>query len=96
MPQFPLRSRDKSGFLTLAGAALTSLVAVLCCAGIPAALSFAGTLGLGILVENHLLLPLMTASLGLGLWGAFRNFRRTGRRFFFWVIWPPPWPFPWA
>ncbi|MGC8530334.1 MAG: MerC domain-containing protein [Leptospirillia bacterium] len=53
-----------------------SLVAVLCCLGIPAMLSFMGAVGLGILVKKHLLFPLMVGSLLLGGWGAFMSYRR--------------------
>ena len=57
------------------GAALVTLVAVLCCAGVPALLSFVGAIGLGVLIQKHLLFPLMVASLLMGTWGAFRSYR---------------------
>lgn len=57
------------------GAALVTLVAVLCCAGVPALLTFVGTIGLGILIRKHLLFPLMVGALLLGTWGATRSYR---------------------
>ena len=53
-----------------------SLVAVLCCLGIPSILSFMGAVGLGVLVKKHLLFPLMVGSLLLGGWGAIMSYRR--------------------
>lgn len=57
------------------GAAFVTLIAVLCCAGVPALLSFVGAIGLGVLIKKHLLFPLMVASLLLGSWGAYRSWR---------------------
>ncbi len=57
------------------GAAFVTLFAVLCCAGIPAILSFVGAIGLGVLIKKHLLFPLMVGSLLLGGWGAWRSYR---------------------
>jgi mercuric ion transport protein len=57
------------------GAAFVTLVAVLCCAGVPLILSFVGAIGLGVLVKEHLLFPLMIGSLLLGAWGAIRSYR---------------------
>ncbi len=67
-----------TGLLPVSGAAVISLLAVLCCAGLPAALSLLGTLGLGVLIKKHLLFPLMTISLLLGLLGAVRSYRNQG------------------
>ena len=61
---------------TTVAASIVSLVAVLCCLGIPSMLSFMGALGLGVLVKKHLLFPLMVGSLLLGGWGAFMSYRR--------------------
>ena len=57
------------------GAAFVTLVAVACCAGIPAFLSFVGAIGLGVLLKKHLLFPLMVASFLLGTWGAWRSYK---------------------
>jgi len=57
------------------GAAFVTLFAVLCCAGIPALLSFVGAIGLGVLIKKHLLFPLMVGSLLVGGWGAWRSYR---------------------
>ena len=61
---------------TTVAASIVSLVAVLCCLGIPTILSFMGAIGLGVLVKKHLLFPLMVGSLLLGGWGAFMSYRR--------------------
>lgn len=57
------------------GAAFVALFAVLCCAGIPALLSFVGAIGLSVLIKQHLLFPLMVGSLLVGGWGAWRSYR---------------------
>lgn len=82
-PWIPPRSRSLTGRLRSPnearssrrspGPAATSLLAVLCFAGLPASLSLLGTLGLGILLKKHLLFPLMTLSLLLGLWEAVKS-----------------------
>lgn len=73
------RQHDGKAGLSL-GATLVaggvSLVAVLCCLGIPAMISFMGAVGLGVLVKKHLLFPLMVGSLLLGGWGAIMSYRR--------------------
>lgn len=65
------------------GAALMTFLTVSCCAGIPAILSFAGTIGLGFLIKKHLLFPLMVGSLLLGSWGAFISCRSHQDRWIF-------------
>lgn len=77
----PLRIRRKSesfsspGAASKIGAALVTLVAVACCAGVPAFLAFVGALGLGVLIQKHLFFPLMTGALLLGSWGAWRSWK---------------------
>ena len=78
-----LPAPSKPGLVAVALSATTSLLAVLCCAGLPAALSLLGTLGLGILLKKHWLFPLMTLSLLIGLWGAIKSFQRHGSRLLF-------------
>ncbi len=70
-PKEPQKERVGVGI----GAAFVTLFAVLCCAGIPALLSFVGAIGLGVLIKKHLLFPLMIASLLLGSWGAYRSYQ---------------------
>ncbi|MHB1757619.1 MAG: MerC domain-containing protein [Leptospirillum sp.] len=71
-----VRMNEPQSSATMAvGAALMTFVAVSCCAGIPAILSFVGTIGLGVLIKKHLLFPLMVGSLLLGSWGALRSYR---------------------
>lgn len=69
------RHIGKTGTAAGLGAAFVTLVAVACCAGIPAFLSFVGAIGLGVLLKKHLLFPLMVASLLLGTWGAWRSYK---------------------
>ncbi len=65
---------SRTGFLAVAGAALTSL---------PAALPRIGTLGVGIFLKKLLPFPPMALSFLHGLWGAVRSFRRHGSPFLF-------------
>lgn len=62
---------DKAGVL---GAAFTAL----CCLGIPAVLSIVSAVGLGFLINDAILLPLLILSLVVTLWGLFPGWRRHG------------------
>ncbi|MBI4465432.1 MAG: MerC domain-containing protein [Acidobacteria bacterium] len=58
-----------------------SFVAAACCLGLPAAISILGAVGLGFLVNDAVLLPLLLVFLALtlaGLWFGYRVHRRTG------------------
>ncbi len=48
---------------------LGATVAALCCAGVPAFLGALSAAGLGFLVNDLVLLPLVLVSLGVALWG---------------------------
>ena len=72
----PQAGKERLSLGATVAAGGVSLVAVLCCLGIPAMLSFMGALGLGVLVKKHLLFPLMVGSLLLGGWGAYVSYRR--------------------
>lgn len=58
-----------------------SFVATVCCLGLPAAVSVLGALGLGFLINDAILLPLLLVFLALtltGLWFGYKVHRKTG------------------
>lgn len=59
---------------------LGATFAALCCAGVPAVLGALSAAGLGFLVNDMILLPLVILSLGVALWGLGRGTARHGLR----------------
>ncbi len=59
---------------------LGSAFAAACCAGIPAVLGTLSAAGLGFLVNDLILFPLLALFLGLGLWGLWDGVSRHGLR----------------
>ncbi len=59
---------------------LGATVGALCCAGVPAVLGALSAAGLGFLVNDAILLPLVVVSLGVALWGLGRGTARHGLR----------------
>ncbi len=59
---------------------LGATVAALCCAGAPAVLGALSAAGLGVLVNDAILLPLVAMALGVALWGLWRGTERHGSR----------------
>ncbi len=59
---------------------LAASVAALCCAGVPAVLGVLSAAGLGFLVNDGILLPLVVLALGVALWGLWRGTERHGSR----------------
>ncbi|MEJ7843206.1 MAG: MerC domain-containing protein [Rubrobacter sp.] len=59
---------------------LGATVAALCCAGVPAVLGALFAAGLGFLVNDLILFPLLALFLALGLWGLWDGVRRHGLR----------------
>ncbi len=59
---------------------LGATVAALCCAGVPAVLGALSAAGLGFLVNDLVLIPLVLVSLGVALWGLGRGVVRHGLR----------------
>lgn len=53
-------------------------VAALCCLGFSAILSVLTAVGLGFLVNDAILIPLLAVSLAVTLWGLFSGWRRHG------------------
>lgn len=59
---------------------LGSVFAALCCAGVPAVLGALTAAGLGFLINDLILLPLLALSLGLALWSLAGGAERHGTR----------------
>lgn len=57
-----------------------SLFAALCCLGFPAALAILSAAGLGFLIRDAILIPMLVAFLALTLHGLYHGMRRHGRR----------------
>lgn len=53
-----------------------SLFAALCCLGFPALLSILSAVGLGFLINDAILLPLLVVFLALTLYGLFRGYQK--------------------
>lgn len=53
-----------------------SLFAALCCLGFPALLSILSAIGLGFLINDAILLPLLVVFLALTLYGLYRGYQR--------------------
>ena len=60
---------DKIGIVSASFAAL-------CCLGIPAVLSIVSAIGLGFLIHDAILLPLLVVSLLIVLWGLYSGWKR--------------------
>ena len=56
-----------------------SLVAALCCLGYPALLAIISSVGLGFLIRDAVLIPLLIAFLALALFGLYRGMQRHHR-----------------
>lgn len=57
-----------------------SLFAALCCLGFPALLAILSAIGLGFLVIDAVLIPMLIVFLALTLYGLYSGMRRHGRR----------------
>ena len=67
-----MSARDHIDKVGLLGAVL----AALCCLGVSAVVSIVTAVGLGFLLNDAVLLPLLVASLLVTLWGLFSGWRR--------------------
>jgi mercuric ion transport protein len=65
------RSADAAG-------AAGAIIAALCCAGVPAVIGAFTAVGLGFLITDLVLLPVLVAMLALALWGLARSRARHG------------------
>lgn len=52
----------------------------ICCLGTPAVISLLSAVGLGFLVQDGVLIPLLFLFVGLNLWALSRSLRRHGRK----------------
>ncbi len=59
---------------------LGSIFAALCCIGTPALLAFLASIGVGFLINDLILLPLLLVFLVLSLWGITRTLAAHGQR----------------
>lgn len=57
-----------------------SLFAALCCLGFPALLAIVSAVGLGFLLRDAVLIPMLIVFLALTLWGLYHGMQRHGRR----------------
>ena len=62
-----------------------SIFAALCCLGFPALLSILSAIGLGFLINDAILLPLLGIFLVITLWGLFSGIRHHGKPQAFWI-----------
>lgn len=60
--------------------ALGSIFAALCCIGTPALLAFLVSIGLGFLIHDAILLPLLAVFLVVSIWGITRSMATHGQR----------------
>jgi mercuric ion transport protein len=56
------------------------MFAALCCLGFPALLAIVSAVGLGFLIHDAVLIPMLSAFLALTLYGLYYGMRRHGRR----------------
>jgi mercuric ion transport protein len=56
-----------------------SFIAAACCLGLPAIISIFAALGLGFLINDAILLPVLLLFLGITLFGLFQGYRRHKR-----------------
>jgi mercuric ion transport protein len=68
-------ARDHADKFGIVGAAF----AALCCLGISAVLSVVSAIGLGFLIHDAVLLPLLIVSLLVAVWGLYSGWRRHRR-----------------
>jgi mercuric ion transport protein len=59
---------------------LGAIFAALCCLGTPALLALLASIGVGFLIRDVILVPLLVVFLGISLWGIQRSRRRHGQR----------------
>ena len=69
-----MAARDHADKVGIVGATVTAL----CCLGVPVVLSVVAALGLGFLVNDAILAPLLLVSIGVVAWGLAAGWRRHG------------------
>jgi len=59
---------------------LGSIFAALCCIGTPALLAFPTSIGVGFLINDKILIPLLVVFLGISIWGIYKSSKSHGRK----------------
>ena len=67
------------GWMTSFGSSTGCSLTALCCWGTPAIVSLLSAVGLGFLVHDAILIPLLAVFLGINLIGSYRSSKRHGR-----------------
>ncbi|SRR5581483_2223527 len=82
-----LAARARTSHRATAAGLAASAFALLCCAGVAPVLGLVSAIGLGFLLEDAVLIPLLVVGLALTLWGIRQGRRCHGRN--------PPWLLGW-
>ena len=67
-------------WITSLGTCVGSGLAALCCLGIPAIVGFLSAIGMGFILNDALLMPLLMIFLGLNLWATHASSEQHGRK----------------
>ncbi|MER3446275.1 MAG: hypothetical protein C4291_05260 [Candidatus Dadabacteria bacterium] len=59
---------------------LGSIFAALCCIGTPALLAFLSSIGVGFLINDKILIPLLVVFLGISIGSVYKSFKSHGRK----------------
>lgn len=65
---------------TSLGSSIGSGLSALCCLGTPVIIGILSAVGLGFMINDAVLLPLLTFFLGLNLWATYQSTKRHGRK----------------
>lgn len=68
------------GWITSFGSSTGCSLTALCCVGSPSIVSLLSAVGLGFMVHDAILIPLLAVFLGINLFGSYRSSKRHGRR----------------
>jgi len=60
---------------------LGTVFAALCCLGTPAVLAFLGVIGLGFVINDFILFPLLAVFLGISIYGSFSNKKKHNNKY---------------
>ena len=59
---------------------LGSIFAALCCIGTPALLAFLSSIGVGFIITDKILIPLLVVFLGTSIWGVYKSSKFYGSK----------------
>lgn len=71
--------QERQAYSATSAGVVGSLVSLLCCAGVAPVLGVLSAIGLGFVLTDAILIPLLVASLGVTLWGLRQGRRCHGR-----------------